>query len=600
MRRLAVIALAVTLATGRTYAASQDAIDQEADRLAGLILDRMLASHARVMSVADRIRISAAPYCGGEVGAVLGVYVANKKSFMEIVPRDHAFEENVQRVATARFALDGRTHVLIALPGLPAAVAGMQVGDVITHVNGREVDRRDHFYGLRTKDAAAPIQIRVEREGEPVELLVPVELGCALPAQSWFGSSINAMATRFGKYTGTYVYYGMLDFAPSDDDLAVVLGHELAHLILDNGGTKRTEAEADYLGVYLAARAGFAVSGAPDFWTRMGRANPYDTIERGYYAHPTSAERIVELSAALSEIAATGKTGAALEAPELKLVLDRPVVDAATTEATTKRLRADTLADTRLLRERLLRISYALRTGAVSLCGEEVAPVLGASIARSYDVGVTAREGVEEIFGLVDQPKVLAVLPGSPAAVGGLAPGDVVLRVDGESVSKTQSIYNALRENRDRAPVISVSRDGAEVDVALPLVVGCQQEALLVMRSSFDTNADRNGEEMLIPSGLLQFTADDDDVAFALAHQLAHHLQNKTQTTKAADELPADRLALQLMMRAGFDASGVPALLERMVQYDPNDLYFVPAGAYGNRYSHGAIAERLLTLREAD
>jgi hypothetical protein len=262
-------------------------------------------------------------------------------------------------------------------------------------------------------------------------------------------------------------------------------------------------------------------------------------------------------------------------------------------------MRAEALADLQASRERVLRVSYALRTRAAALCGEEVAHVLGASIARRRDVMLGKEAEVAEIFGLVDDPQVLAVLEGSPAADGGLAPGDLVLRVNGESIAKTQDVYEALRAQAETAPRIAVSRGGTEIELALPLVIGCRQEAMLVMRGSFEMNADRNGEEMLVPVGLLRFAQDDDELAFALAHQLAHHLMNKTQVTRAADEPPADLLALQVVSRAGFDPASAPAFLERMAQYNPWSLYYEPAGFYRTDYAHGAIGERSLAVRAA-
>ena len=109
----------------------------------------------------------------------------------------------------------------------------------------------------------------------------------------------------FGSLTGIYVLGGMLDFLESDDELAVVLGHELAHLILSHTNVRTThknEANADYLGVYLAARAGFEVSNALEYEDRMSRNNPYSTIDWGFYSHPTSPHRSLQLRLTIDEI----------------------------------------------------------------------------------------------------------------------------------------------------------------------------------------------------------------------------------------------------------------------------------------------------------
>jgi len=316
---LLAILLPLTAWSSPMIGMAQTAVEVEAEttRLGGAILDRMLESHARVMGVADRIRIAATPSCGKQVGAVLGIFTANEKTFRDLARNEFEFEEAVHRIATQRFRLGEQETVLLVVPGLPADLAGILPGDVITQVNGRPLSLRHRLHSLRVKQDREEIGLTIERNGEELAYSVEVAIGCAFPSQSWFGNSINAFATKFGKKTGTYVLYGMLDFLPSDDDLAIVLGHELAHLILDTGGTKRTEADADYLGLYLTARAGFEIAGAPELWNRMARENPYATVDWGFYAHPTSAARSSELAAIIEEIAGKLERAEPLD-PEVK------------------------------------------------------------------------------------------------------------------------------------------------------------------------------------------------------------------------------------------------------------------------------------------
>ena len=97
---------------------------------------------------------------------------------------------------------------------------------------------------------------------------------------------VNAFAN--GRYV--VMTTAMLDFLRSDDELAVVLGHELSHNILrhpalldEQGVPKKglmrsfgknasrvwkTEAEADRFGIRLMAAAGYDVQAAIPFWRR--------------------------------------------------------------------------------------------------------------------------------------------------------------------------------------------------------------------------------------------------------------------------------------------------------------------------------------------
>lgn len=146
--------------------------------------------------------------------------------------------------------------------------------------------------------------------------------------------SVNA----FSKDETVYVTTGMLGFLRSEDELALVLGHEMAHIILGHQGKKAGnsvlgaiiggavggalgvdlkdagmaagrstysqsfETEADYLGMILAARAGYNVATAPALWRRMAMANPTAIHASFGSTHPSSVERFLNLEAAAQEI----------------------------------------------------------------------------------------------------------------------------------------------------------------------------------------------------------------------------------------------------------------------------------------------------------
>lgn len=107
----------------------------------------------------------------------------------------------------------------------------------------------------------------------------------------------------------------MIDLAADDAQLALVLGHELAHVLLghtrrnmwdqmaammDEQRDKNDERTADYLGIYLVARAGYDSWGAIELWRRMGAVQP--AIIHGDKVHPGTAERYVALRRAAAEI----------------------------------------------------------------------------------------------------------------------------------------------------------------------------------------------------------------------------------------------------------------------------------------------------------
>lgn len=93
------------------------------------------------------------------------------------------------------------------------------------------------------------------------------------------------------------VCLGMLRFVQSDDELAVVLGHELGHLptSAEHGllgrGQIGAEREADIRGLFYAQRAGYNIKVGARVFERMAveLSSGLWTAE----SHPTHAERIV-------------------------------------------------------------------------------------------------------------------------------------------------------------------------------------------------------------------------------------------------------------------------------------------------------------------
>jgi len=116
-----------------------------------------------------------------------------------------------------------------------------------------------------------------------------------------------------------------MDFTENDNELALIIGHELAHntmghvpksiinYIVSFGGTRYTrpfESEADYVGLYYMSRAGYSPKGVEGFWQRLSAIAP-KSIHLAK-THPTFPERYLRIQAAQDEITAKQNTGAPL------------------------------------------------------------------------------------------------------------------------------------------------------------------------------------------------------------------------------------------------------------------------------------------------
>jgi len=119
----------------------------------------------------------------------------------------------------------------------------------------------------------------------------------------------NAWSMLGGKII---VHAGLLDLGLTDDELAAVLGHEIAHSLREHARemlqSSQHEVEADIIGVELAARAGYDPRAAMTFWQKLatpGKARPGGWLS----THPSDEIRFRELDKAISNVLPLRETG---------------------------------------------------------------------------------------------------------------------------------------------------------------------------------------------------------------------------------------------------------------------------------------------------
>lgn len=178
---------------------------------------------------------------------------------------------------------------------------------------------------------------------------IAATLGDEMPEADWEyilfeDPSANAFAMPGGKIA---VFTGLLEHVESDDELAAVIGHEIAHVLLKHANQRMSaellrgvggalavagtsnmedenralvlaayglgtqvgimlpysrshESQADRLGLIIAARSGYNPRAALDFWKKMDAASPR-SVPEWFSTHPGYDTRIETLTQAMPE-----------------------------------------------------------------------------------------------------------------------------------------------------------------------------------------------------------------------------------------------------------------------------------------------------------
>ncbi len=296
-------------------------------------LSKMADLQNRLYKVASPLLIQNAELCKGQARNLLGFTAKNRWSY----PGDY------NEAAHVAFGMDERLQVTSVLAGSGAAKAGLQTGDVLLAAAGKPLPTGQHalsqagaiFNKIVASQATLPMT--VERRESERQLTIPVTRACAFAIELGNADNVNAYADG----SRVLVTRGMIHFTRNDEELAYVLAKTMAHnmlghasaqrnvstigsiidnlksvtpdtsMLIGSGGIKamppEMDAAADRLGLYLAARAGYDIDDADNFWKRLNETHPA-TVLNGYNAnHPALAARLAAIAKAQAEIKADKK-----------------------------------------------------------------------------------------------------------------------------------------------------------------------------------------------------------------------------------------------------------------------------------------------------
>ena len=316
---------------------SREAARLEASTQYQLAFEKILNRSIRVTSVGHKLLRDNLPLCD-ETSYTIGILIATNVQFIP----------ELRRYVRDQHNIGDHLSVLHVLEDSPASAAGILPGDRLVAVNGVSIRRTPITMPFEAPYVSSKfnrminrfsrkdliIALTVERGGEEHTLNVTSQLVCNASIKTVTLDSLNAAVDA---QNNIYITTGMLRFLENDAELALVIGHELAHATHSHlekqagqavagfllgaaiyGVTgydvsdittqmaaqifsQEYELEADYAGVYYAARAGYDVSEAADFWRRMAVEHPGSIDFRGI-SHPSTAIRFLAIEGTVKEI----------------------------------------------------------------------------------------------------------------------------------------------------------------------------------------------------------------------------------------------------------------------------------------------------------
>ncbi|MDL2354765.1 MAG: M48 family metallopeptidase [Pseudomonadota bacterium] len=307
-----------------------------------------------------------------------------------------------------------------------------------------------------------------------------------------------------------------------------------------------------------------------------------------------------------------------------------PAVEEPAAPALTPRMAAEAEMLTRMaaMQDRLYRVAAPLLINNAELCKSQARGLLGFTAKNRYSYPGEYNEAAHIAFGMGDRLQVTGVLAGSGAAHAGLRRGDRLVSAGGKPLpaganasTLAGAVFGPLVTANPTLPM-GVERDGANKQLTIPVTRACGFGIELGNADNFNSYADST--RVMVTRGMLSFTRDDDELAYLLASGMAHNIlghaaaqRNASTIGSIIDNLiavkpdtsmligsggikpmpqeldaAADRLAVYLLARAGYNINDAAPFVKRLATTHPVTVL------NGYVANHPATAFRVATIEK--
>lgn len=319
-RHLRIAALVFSLGLTGCASNAQRSLDTEAVKQERLVQEQIALEEAhrqsrRLQRLAFPLLQTATNLCGDRVKPKLGIQLHTKDDYP--IKRKEAAINTFGPLTGIRIK-----DVTMGGPAQDKLLAG----DRLVQINGEAVTDSSHSTAQQLHKAMISdltVALRLERNEEEISVTLDAVKLCDYPVILSRRDAINAFADG----DTIIINEGLMRFARADEELALIIAHELAHNVIDHradkirggliGGlidiaislsgnvvspgigvglganlySQHYEVEADTLAIQLMHRQGYPIESLPAFWRKMASVHPSSIHHSEQASHPTTVER---------------------------------------------------------------------------------------------------------------------------------------------------------------------------------------------------------------------------------------------------------------------------------------------------------------------
>ncbi|TFW13236.1 peptidase M48 [Massilia arenosa] len=257
------------------------------------------------------------------------------------------------------------------------------------------------------------------------------------------------------------------------------------------------------------------------------------------------------------------------------------------------------------LQDRLYQVAAPLLIQNAELCKSHARNLLGFTAKNRFYYPGEYNEASHLAFNMGDQLQVTGVLAGSGAAHAGLKRGDGLVAAEGKPLptganasTLAGSVFGPLVSSKATIN-LTINRDGDQRDVPVPVTRACA--FAIELGNADNVNSYADGNRVLVTRGMMNFTQNNDELAYVLARGMAHNLLGHAQSQRQTGTLgslidnlvsvrpdlsmligsggikampseadaAADNLAVFLVARAGYKVDGIDDFWKRLAAAYP-------------------------------